>query len=215
MLHKNFIKRRHCGVHALARCISVAALCSFTIAAEAADDRYASCGVSIVTDARSPDDNQPRCLGYADTSNGQQARLLGCADTSHILWNIKMAGDGGLFLEPITNHDAVLEVSNWSTHRGQFSNDGNIVSGRVQFWGRNIPSQRSSQEWNIVPRVGQAHSSAINIVNENSQLCLDIVWGAIRTNNVVWQWPCNGPAAQAWILTAGETCPDPRIPHDN
>ena len=178
------------SARSLASCILIAATAILAVQPARADwgDGVANCGVQIVSTLV-----PSLCLSYADTVDRSSALLRPCSGTINQSWNVRLADDGGIFLESAQAAERVLEVADGSTTSG----------GRVQFWGLNVPWLRRTQQWNIVParlRATTFQDFAVNILNENSRFCLDIQWGNAVEGTPVWQWPCNGGDAQTWRL---------------
>jgi hypothetical protein len=188
---KNFPSSLAVFIFRAAAALSLAALCTDTALGQW-DDKVSNCSVQIVS-LRNP----ALCLSYTDTVDRSTALLRPCATVGQ-RWNIRLADDGGIFLESAQAAERVLEVAAGSSDAG----------ARVQFWGLNIPTWRRHQQWNIVPAVRRGttfYDFAVNILNENSKKCLDVQWNNQVAGTPVWQWPCNGGDAQTWRIV-GPSC---------
>lgn len=187
---KLYVKEIRKSLRLCAHCVVIAVAATLPMHPALAQwsDKVANCGMRIES-AEFPH----LCLSYTDTVDRSMALLRPCSGTISQSWNIRLADDGGIFLESAQAAERVLEVAGGSTDWG----------GRVQFWGLNISTWRRHQQWNIVPAVRRPMSSssfAVNILSENSKLCLDVRWGHMAEGTQVWQWPCNGGYAQAWRI---------------
>jgi Ricin-type beta-trefoil lectin domain-like len=187
----------------LGRYISVAALSLLQFTTQAQADyfvnNYVTCNMQIASGI-----NPNLCVSYSSTNDGSDVLLLPCSRNANQNWSVRLFPSSGIWFETVTR-DKVLEVSNWNRD----------PRGRVQIWGLNTPTLRSSQMWNIVPtvlRTAAPGSFFVNILNENSELCLDITEDSVAVGTRLWQWACNGSEAQIFILnTLSTACPDPQI----
>jgi hypothetical protein len=187
---KLYVKKIRRSLRPFVCCIGAATAATLPVNPALAQwgDKVANCRVQIVSAAHTD-----FCLSYESTADGSIALLRRCSTSLSYSWNIRLADDGGIFLESSQAPQRVLEVSGGSMDWG----------GRVQFWGLNIPAWRRHQQWNIVPAMRRPLSYsdfAVNILSENSRLCLDVRgwWMAERTQ--VWQWPCHGGTNQEWRI---------------
>jgi Ricin-type beta-trefoil lectin domain-like len=189
-----------------ATAVMLAALAQLAIARPATaqwGDVRANCGTLIVAAA-----NPGLALKVATARDGEEARLAprDPGDPGQ-LWAVRLADDGGIFLESFSGFELVLEVSGGS---------GDDFA-KIQMWGLNSPAHRRNQQWNLVPNNLTASGGAGNfvVISESSRKCLDVEWGNVVQGTKVWQYPCHGGPAQQWTFAGVVpyvSCLDPRLP---